>query len=102
MKQRPEKIVCNNCASTKEGEECDDCAGAGCSCPCQSAEVIDMRRIGTSELRYANAAYMRELNEPVKVCIEDQPVAVLVPYKIYMQLQEVFLAMNDEFVEEMY
>lgn len=40
MKEMTNKLkqsgfLCNNCAATKAGEECDACYGYGCSCPCQ-------------------------------------------------------------------
>ena len=34
MSEIPRNIVCNNCASTKAGEECDDCTMINCQCSC--------------------------------------------------------------------
>jgi hypothetical protein len=34
LSELPQKYVCNNCATTKAGEECKDCDGHGCTCSC--------------------------------------------------------------------
>lgn len=35
MLDKPSRLVCNNCAQTKQGDECEDCIGNGCSCSCR-------------------------------------------------------------------
>ena len=36
----PDRFLCNNCASTKEGSVCIDCIGNGCNCSCQNRKGI--------------------------------------------------------------
>lgn len=42
MPEKSPLYCCNNCRTTKEGDECDDCAGRGCQCPCQQKNHVEM------------------------------------------------------------
>jgi len=43
--------------------------------------------IGISQLRVTNAAQLHELTRPEIVMVQSQPVAVLVPYDLFMAAQ---------------
>ena len=47
-----------------------------------------MKRVGVSELRKMNAKYVRELAEPVEICHHNQPLHVLIPFKVFLAWQD--------------
>jgi hypothetical protein len=55
-----------------------------------------MKRVGVSELRKMNAAYLRKLDEPLEICSGVKPLRVIIPYSQYMELQSEYLSLVDK------
>lgn len=50
--------------------------------------MSEMRWIGISRLRNFDFGAFRQLNEPVEIRVHKEPLAVLIPYTLYLQWQE--------------
>lgn len=55
-----------------------------------------MKRIGVSEMRRMNAANLREMEEAVEICHKNQPLRVMIPWNMYLQLQDILLGSQRE------
>lgn len=48
-----------------------------------------IRHVGVSALRGLNAKTLRELKEMLVLQVDDKPIAVLIPYEMYLEMQKV-------------
>lgn len=53
-----------------------------------------MKRIGVAELRGLNATKLHNLAEPLEICHKNQPLRVLIPYQLYIEIQDAYRTLN--------
>lgn len=65
------------------------------------SKTARMTRVGVSWLRQTCASNLRQLEQPLEICYYTEPLAVIVPYELYLKWQrgwidEAFIGMESE------